>query len=213
MNKVIDLTQVLKDGMLVFPGDPCPEFKTAHRYDNGYFVSVLTICTHTGTHVDAPVHRIEGKKTLTDLSADRYIGWKTLVMDFPNMGKGGVLSRADCNGYEQDIDGCDAVLVRTGWGRFAGKAEYYDGFPGLDEGAADWLLAHRIRLIALESPSVNPQKHLEIHKKLLENEILIVEGLVNTELLKSKYVELHAVPLKLDRLDGSPVRAYAVERN
>lgn len=213
MHRIIDLTQVLKNGMLVFPGDPSPEFKTVHHYENGYFVSVLTICTHTGTHIDAPVHRIEGAKTLTDLDADRYIGWKTLIMDFSNMGKGAILSRAECKQFDTDIKGCDAVLVRTGWGKYAGTAAYYEGFPGLDEGAVDWLLEHKIRLAALESPSVNPQKHLEIHKKLLENEILIIEGLVNTELLKSKYIELHAVPLKLDRLDGSPVRAYAVERN
>jgi kynurenine formamidase len=213
MSSVIDLTQVLKDGMLVFPGDPSPAFTTAHGYDNGYFVSVVNICTHTGTHVDAPVHRLKGKKTLTDLGAELYIGWKTLIMDFPGMGKASILSRAECAPYENDIAGCDAVLIRTGWGKLAGTPAYYDGFPGLDESAVDWLLEHAIHLIALESPSVNPIKHLEIHKKLLENEILIIEGLVNTESLKTKYIELHAVPLKLDHLDGSPVRAYGIIRS
>jgi kynurenine formamidase len=213
MPKIIDLTQTLTQGMLVFPGDPSPTFTTAHRYDNGYFVSTVNICTHTGTHVDAPVHRLEGKKTLTDLTADRYIGWKTLIMDYPEMDKGSILSRAGCTRYDKEIAGCDAALIRTGWGKHAGKPAYYDGFPGLDESAVDWLLEHHIRLIALESPSVNPQKHLEIHQKLLENEILIIEGLVNTEQLKPPYIELHAVPLKLDGLDGSPVRAYGVIRD
>jgi kynurenine formamidase len=213
MNTIIDLTQILKDGMLVFPGDPSPQFIAAHRYDNGYFVSTVTFCTHTGTHIDAPVHRIAKGKTLTDLAPELYIGWKTLVLDHPAAGKGSVLSREDCNVYEKDIAGCDAVLVRTGWAKFAGKPAYYEGFPGLDEGAVDWLTEHRIRLLGLESPSVNPQRHLEIHKRLLEKDILIIEGLIHTAQLKTKYIELHAVPLKLDKLDGSPVRAYAVERS
>jgi kynurenine formamidase len=211
MGSVIELTQILKNKMLVFPGDPSPEIKTAHRYDNGYFVSTVTFCTHTGTHVDAPVHRIKGKKSLTDLPADRYIGWKTLILDFAAK-KGSILTAEDCKKYDKAVKGCDAVIVRTGWSKNAGKKAYYDGFPGLDEGAVDWLISNGIRLLGLESPSVNPARHLEIHKKLLENEILIIEGLVNTDRLVSKYVELHAVPLLLDKLDGSPVRAYAVVR-
>ena len=42
MSKIIDLTQVLKNKMLVFPGDPSPEIKAAHQYDNGYFVNIVT---------------------------------------------------------------------------------------------------------------------------------------------------------------------------
>ncbi|MDR0388260.1 MAG: cyclase family protein [Treponema sp.] len=211
MKGIIDLTQTLKDGMLVFPGDPCPKIKTAHRYDNGYFVSIVTFCTHTGTHVDAPVHRLKKKKSLTDLSADRYIGWKTLVLDF-SAKKGSILTSEVCKKYDKAVKGCDAVIVRTGWAKNAGKKAYYDGFPGLDEGTVDWLKDNNIRLVGLESPSVNPVRHLDIHKKLLENEILIIEGLVNTDRITSKYVELHAVPLLLDKLDGSPVRAYAIIR-
>jgi kynurenine formamidase len=210
MNTVIDLSQTIIDGMLVFPGDPESSFSTAYHYEHGYFVSRLNMGTHTGTHVDTPAHRIQGKKTLSDLKPEQYIGWKTLVMDFPEMGKGAILSRAECSAFEEDIAGCDAALIKTGWAVYAGKPAFYDGFPGLDESAADWLLEHRIRLIALESPSVHPVKHLEIHRKLLENEILIIEGIAHTDLLNTKYIELHAVPLRLDNLDGSPVRAYAI---
>jgi kynurenine formamidase len=212
MNTIIDLTQPVKDGMLVFPGDPSPAFADAHKYENGYFVSLVKFCTHTGTHIDAPVHCLKGGKTLSDLDGDLYIGWKTLVMDGKGE-KGSLLTREDCEAYNGDIEGCDAVLVRTGWAKYAGKSAYYEDFPGLDEGAVDWLTEHHIRLVGLESPSVNPRQHLEIHTKLLENNILIIEGLVHTKMLTSKYVELHAVPLKLEGLDGSPVRAYAVLRS
>jgi kynurenine formamidase len=212
MNRIIDLTMTLRDGMLVFPGDPAPEFAAACRYENGYFVSKVTLGTHTGTHIDAPVHRIQGAETITDLKPEAFIGWKTLIMDLPQAGRGNILSRADCAAWDRDIEGCDGVLFKTGWGRHAGQPAYYDGFPGIDESVVDWLLEHSIHLIALESPSVHSEKHLEIHEKLLKNDILIIEGLVNTGELTTKYIELHAVPLKFDRLDGSPVRAYGVER-
>jgi kynurenine formamidase len=197
--------------MPVFPGDPAPLLSTAQDYENGYRVGALALGAHTGTHVDAPVHSDRGGKTLTDFEPDRFIGWKTLVMDFPQAGKGSVLTGDAFGRYEEDAAGCDAVLIRTGWGALAGRPAYYDGFPGLDGSAVDWLLERDIRLLGLESPSVHAQKHLEIHNRLLQNGVLIVEGLVHTERLGSaKYVELHAVPLNLDRFDGSPVRAYAI---
>jgi kynurenine formamidase len=198
--------------MLVFPGDPEPAFAAAYRYENGYFVSRVTLGTHTGTHVDTPAHRIPGAQTVTDLKPEAYIGWKTLIMDLPQAGRGYILSRSACAGWDRDIEGCDGVLLKTGWGKYAGTPAYYEGFPGIDGSAVDWLLEHSVHLIALESPSVHPEKHLEIHEKLLKNGILIIEGLVNTEELQTKYIELHGVPLKLDRLDGSPVRAYGIER-
>jgi kynurenine formamidase len=202
----------LKSGMLVFPGDPAPEFVTERYYENGYFISKVTLGTHTGTHIDAPAHKIRGAQTVTDLKPEAYIGWKTLIMDMPGAGKGSVLSRGDCTAFDRDAEGCDGVLIRTGWGKYAGTPAYYDGFPGIDESGIDWFLEHHIRLIGLESPSVHTEKHQEIHTKLLENNILIIEGLVNTEELTTKYIELHAVPLKLENLDGSPVRAYGIIR-
>ena len=82
-----------------------------------------------------------------------------------------------------------------------GKDDFYS-FPGLSEEAVDWLAEHEIRLIALESPSVNAIKHAEIHTLLLEKEIYIVESIANVEQIKNDYVELFAVPLKLKGLDG-----------
>jgi kynurenine formamidase len=208
--EIVDLTMPIRNGMPAFPGDPVPALSIAQDYENGYRVGALFLCAHTGTHVDAPVHRIQGGKTLTDLDAACYIGWKTLVLDCRGMGRGGLLTGAECARHNEDAAGCDALLVKTGWGRLAGRPAYYDGFPGISGDAADWMTARGIRLLALESPSVHAQAHLEIHEKLLRGGVLIVEGLVHTERLKDvKYIELHAVPLNLEHFDGSPVRAYA----
>ena len=83
-------------------------------------------------------------------------------------------------------------------------------FPGLSEAAVDWMYAHQISLIGLESPSVNALRHQEIHTLLLEKEMLIVESLANVDKIPTEYVQLFAVPLKLKGLDGSPVRAFAI---
>ena len=81
----------------------------------------------------------------------------------------------------------------------------------MSEGGVDWLQQNGIDLVGLESPSVNAVKHAEIHTLLLEHDILIVESLTNVESITSKYADFFAVPLKLHGLDGSPVRAFAIE--
>lgn len=207
--KITDLSYNIEHQMAVFPTDPPVGILTHHHYKNGYFVSQLIMGTHSGTHVDAPVHKLSGRESITDLPLGRYIGWRTAILDFT--GRSTDIGREDCEKYDADLTGCDGVIFKTGWGKHFGKECFFENYPGLKEDVAGYLEEKGIRLIGLETPSVHPEKHQEIHTELLKRGICIAESLANVSLLEGKYTEFHAVPLKLKDLDGSPVRAYAVE--
>ena len=207
--KVIDFTHTIVNQMGVFPGDPPVGILTHHNYKNGYFVSQVIFGTHSGTHVDAPIHKIPGTFSVTDMKIGDYIGWKTAVLDFT--GKTGEITRDDCMKYADTLEECDAVIFKTGWAAKCGKDSFFDNYPGLAAETADFLCEKGIRLIGLETPSVHPVNHEKIHLELLKRNIMIVESLANVSEISQPIVEFHAVPLKLKGLDGSPVRAYAIE--
>lgn len=206
---VIDLSYTVEHAMEVFPADPPVGILKHHCYQNGYFVSQIIMGTHSGTHVDAPVHKLPGTRTITDLKIEQYIGWQTAVLDFTE--HQGEITRADCLKYEDRLDACDAVIFKTGWEQKFGTAAFFWDYGGLHEDVALLLEEKGICLIGLETPSVHPVRHQEVHEALLNRNILIVESLAHVSAITKPVVEFHAVPLKLKNLDGSPVRAYALE--
>ena len=212
MIKIIDLTHPIVDGMEVFPGDPVVSVRTHNDYGNGYFVSQFSMGTHTGTHVDAPVHRIPGGKAISDLKIEQFIGWHTYVLDLSNLQPGQEITRELLKAHMDDMRNCDGLLLRTGWAKKWGAPEFFIGFPSLHEDCADFFVEQGIHIIGTEAPSVHSERHLSVHDSLLKKEITVVESVANLEKLDKKYVAFYAVPLLLQQRDGSPVRAFAVQK-
>jgi len=210
MKKVIDLSHPITHQMPVFPADPAVGVLTHHHYQNGYFVSQVIFGTHTGTHIDVPIHKITGGKSVDEVGIDRFFG-RAYVMDFTFLKPLEELKASQLEQYAGKLDGVGVVIIKTGWGAHFGKDDFFTSFPGISEEAVAWLAGHGVRLVGLESPSVNAIRHAEIHTLLLERDIYIVESLANVDQITGEYVELFAVPLKLKGLDGSPVRAFAIE--
>jgi len=206
---IIDLSHDITHQMKVFPADPAVGILRHHDYQNGYFVSQVIFGTHTGTHIDVPVHKIKGGRTVDEEPIDKFLG-RAFVLDIPGLQPLEEITPAHLEKFASKLVGVRAVILRTNWGKHFGMDDFFTSFPGLSEAAVDWLFAHQIRLIGLESPSVNALRHQEIHTLLLEKEILIVESLANVDQIPTQYVQFFAVPLKLKGLDGSPVRAFAI---
>lgn len=210
MKKFVDLTHCITHQMPVFPADPAVGVLRHHNYQNGYFVSQVIFGTHTGTHIDVPVHKLIGGKTVDEVPIERF-AQRAYVMDMTFLSPLEEILHCHLKHYEDKVKGVNAVIIKTGWGSHFGQDDFFTSFPGLSEEAVDWFKEHGISLIGLESPSVNAVKHAEIHTLLLQNDIYIVESLANVESITAEYVDFYAVPLKLKGLDGSPVRAFAVE--
>jgi arylformamidase len=210
MKKIIDLSYDITHQMPVFPADPAVGILRHHNYRNGYLVSQIIMGTHTGTHIDVPVHKIPGGRAADEIPIGRFTA-KAYVMDLTFLKPLEEITDKHLGRFEEYMKYVDAVIFKTGWGRHFGQEDYFTSFPGLSEQAVKWLADNDIRLIGLESPSVNAVRHQEIHTLLLQNDILIIESLANVSDILKEYVELFAVPLKLKGLDGSPVRAFAFE--
>jgi len=212
MKRIIDLSCSIFHQIPVFPADPAVGFMNHHSHKGaGYCVSQVIMGTHTGTHIDAPLHKIEDGNSIDVIPLEKFIG-KALIVDLTYLNSGDEIKLANIVDYKDDIKKSKIVVLKTGWSKHFGEECFFTDFPGITFEAADWLSRQDINMIALESPSVHPTDHVRIHECFLKKDIVILETLCNLELLNNKFVELFAVPLKLKGLDGSPVRAFAIEK-
>ncbi len=206
---VIDLTHTITRQIPVFPGDPAVDIPEQEHFQDGYMVSRVTFGTHTGTHIDAPLHKLPGGKPVDEIPLSALMG-RAFVLPAKDLP---AVTYDDLQPYKGKVTGVSALIIKTGWaGRF-NKDGFFTDFPGIEQSAVTWFIENGIKLIGLESPSVHPVKHAEIHASLLQNDIIIVESLANAESITQEYVDFCAVPLKLKGLDGSPVRAFAIQRD
>lgn len=210
MKKIIDLSHDITHQMQVFPGDPPVGILKHHDYANGYFVSQVIFGTHTGTHIDVPAHRLKGRKTIEKVGIEKFVR-RAYVMDFTSLQPLEEIDKTMLDSYNNNVKDVSAVIIKTNWSQHFGKDDFFTSFPGLNEDTVEWFIQNNIELVGLESPSVNAKKHLEVHSRLLGKEIYIIESLTNLDEITQDYVMLYAVPLKFNGLDGSPVRAFAIE--
>ncbi len=193
--KLHDITQELFS-CKVYEGDPKPQIQPLLRMNDGglYNLSALSLCAHNGTHVDAPAHFIKDGKTIDQLPLDSFVGNCTLVR------------------HEGTVSAEDAKQMLKKAELF-GAAErlLIAGDAVVTAEAAAVFAQSKLRLIGNESQSVGPEEApMEVHKILLEQEIVLLEGIVLTNLAEGRYF-LSAAPLNTGSLEGSPCRAYLIE--
>jgi len=210
--KIIDLTHLIEGGMPVFPGSQPPQIRKASTIEkDGFEEKILRIYSHTGTHMDAPAHLIRNGKTLEGYQAGRFFG-KAFVIDASDL-EGEIITKTRLVGLEEKIRGADFVLFYTGWTRYWGEDEYYQNFPCLASDAATYLASFSLKGIGFDTISPDPIEDtcLTNHHIILEKEILIVENLKNLDsLLDEESFWFSAMPLKIIKGDGSPIRATAI---
>ena len=205
---IIDISQELRPGMFVYPGDPRFASRAACSFSRGDVceVSELTIGSHCGTHIDAPLHMIPGGDGLETMPLDLFYG-PCRVLTLP------VAVVSEKMLMEQDIKEGERILLRTdpkGDYRHAGRFN-----PAvLSVRAAQYLVQKRIRLLGIDAPTVENMELCdgEIHRMLMNAGIAIVEGLCLENATKEHYT-LSALPLRLAGENGSPCRAVLIQED
>ena len=180
--------------------------------DDGWNAASWTLYTHTGTHADAPIHFEASDQTIDEMPLTAFMG-NAWVADILDTRPRQWLMPSDLGDVAESIQPDDCLLLRTGWSHhLADTSIYRDGLPRISDELAEWLVQKGVKLIGTEAPSVADVNDLEevdrIHKILLGAGITIVEGLCNLEKL-NRNVYFMALPLKLAKGDGAPVRALA----
>lgn len=209
--RIVDLSHDLAPEMPLYPGTMAPQFEDTATIDmDGYREKRISLCVHSGTHVDAPAHIIKGAATLDQLPMQSYWGAASLV----NVSLTGKLTIAvdDLRLHADAIDRDPFLLLYTGWSRYWGSESYFSGFPALTPEAAHFLIDAGVSGVGLDTPSADAMDApgLPIHHLLLGAGMIIVENLTNLGALPATGFSFACLPLKIRDADGSPVRAVAI---
>ena len=210
--QIIDLTQIIEENMPVYPDTQGPEFSLSGTYEaDGFRETRLSMCSHNGTHMDAPFHIFEDGTPLETFSLSRFVGLG-LVIDCRDIGGDEEIPMEKIERVRSLADQAEYLLFLTGWSRFWGQDIYFEKYPVISEEICRYVIASGKKGIGLDTVSVDPVSdlHLTRHRMLLENEILIVENLKNVELLGENLFTFAALPLKFRNSDGAPVRAAGI---
>lgn len=205
--KVIDLTHTIAPNMPVYPGTEPPILAQANTIEKDLFCeTLLTMYSHTGTHIDAPGHVIRGRTLLDEFPADRFVG-KGLVIDCRDCTRRIPLEKVKA--YGALAEKADFLLFHTGWDRFWGTDEYFGAYPYVEEAVIDYVLAGEYKGIGFDVIGLDPVGSLSLHLKLFEKDILNIENLTNLGECGSGLFDFCCLPLKFAKADGAPARAIA----
>lgn len=203
--RVVDLSHSLDDQMSFYPGDPvfqCHPVSTVK--DDGCAVTAISFGSHTGTHLDAPCHFIEGGQSVEKIDLSLLQGLAAVV-NIPNLEPGCNISRADFiaaftrNYPSSSLSDFRIVLVMTGWCALWGKEEYMQ-HPFLNAEIAETLVESGIKVVgidALSPDATGGSNDFSFHKIFLGNGGIIVENLTNLGSLCGKKIFASLLPLKL----------------
>lgn len=200
---IYDLTPRIEPGKTkVWPGDTPPTREVLCRIADGASVDLSTLRTtvHLGAHADAPGHYGDGAEGIEEQPIDLYWG-RCEVMRVAGR-RGGRIDIADLPRRPTEA----RLLLATG--TFDGVATFNEDFAGLEPALVDHLHEHGVRLVGVDTPSVDLLDDATImaHQRFLAHRMAIVEGLVLAEVPEGRY-EFVGLPLPLVGFDGSPVRA------
>jgi arylformamidase len=204
--KIYDVTVPISEKTPVYEGDPNVRIEIANAIERGDAANVSRICcgVHTATHVDAPVHFIEGAKRVHELSLEKLIG-ACRVVEIDD-----VLMAITVE-HVKNLEGVERVLFKTRnsnfWNDFS--QGFRKDFTYIAPDAARALADLRVKLVGIDYLSVEKfgSEDFSTHITLLENEIVIIEGLDLREVAAGDY-ELICLPLKINggAGDGAPAR-------
>lgn len=215
---MIDLTHPLGVETPAFPGDPPVAVEIldstdfpgdgATRHLNS---SRLSVCTHCGTHMDAPFHFFSGGCPIDQVPLQACVGPAVLVplRGSPSSASPLVIDAVQLQPWEAEIRAARRVVLYTGWCERWQLDDYFTDHPVLTGEAAQFLVNCGALLLGVDFPSVD-RPPFPAHLVLLGNGVVIVENLTNLAALPGRGFELIALPLPLSGRDGSPVRAVAV---
>ncbi len=207
--RIYDVSVGITPEMPVWPGNPPVSLERVNKIEEGANsnVSQLKIGVHTGTHVDAPVHFIQGAAGVEALPLKMLTG-RVYVVEISNSD----LLDAETLEASGIPPRTKRVLFKTRnsqlWAK--GVQEFQRDFVAVDSSGATWLVQRKIQLVGVDYLSVAPfGQSRPAHRILLEAGVLVVEGLDLSSVSQGRYA-FYCLPLKLVGSDGAPARAILV---
>lgn len=207
---IIDISMQLKNDVITWPGTR-HNFK--HYYalnmDNGDHANVSRIETsmHTGTHLDAPFHKLNNGEKLHDIPEKNFMG-VAQVIDLSSVEK--LIELQDIkNKIHADVE---IILLKTLNSNLLSMRQFENDYVCLDANAAKYLAEKKIKAICVDYLSIDEfdSKNSINHKIFLEKNILIYEAVNLLKVKEGKYFFI-GLPIKIDNADAALVRAILLE--
>jgi len=195
--------------MPIYPGNVPLIVSTHHAMpEHATSLSSITFGSHTGTHIDAPAHAIEGAIALDKIPLESLIG-QCRVLDFSQENGEAVLQEML---ESKNIKKSERILLKTR-NSARGFKEFYDGYVYLAGDAADYLASLGVMLVGIDSLSIKKRgsEDQRPHTSLLKKNIPIIEGLNLVEAEEGEY-ELFCLPLNFTGIEGAPARAVLIRK-
>lgn len=203
----LDVTYPISPEMAVWPGQPQTERHRVSSIDEGKDsnVSVLTMSTHTGTHMDAPLHFYKDGTDITAAPFEALLG-SVRVAEVP----GSVVSSAEIKSYEKRTRALAAgerIFFKTANSQKDWLTEpFNEAYVAVDAEAAQYLVERKIAVVGVDYLSVAPfNDTFHTHRTLLGVGVWVIEGL-DLRHVQEGYFEMIALPLKIVGSDASPLR-------
>ncbi|WP_400077560.1 cyclase family protein [Winogradskyella sp. R77965] len=207
--KVIDLTMSISMEM------PGVDITTAKDLlIDGWNATNLHLYSHSGTHMDAPVHFGVNSVTIDQIESERFIS-EAWIVDLTHLENKALIGVEDMKPIKDKIKKGQSLLLKTGWSKKVNTPAYRDELPRISTELAEWLGEKQVNILGVEPPSVADVNTLDevtsIHTILMSHDIVIVEGLTNLDMITKEKVLLIAFPIKVKNGDGAPARVLAIE--
>lgn len=206
--KIYDISMEIYEDMMVYKNKPDkkPKIRVAKDYSTGdSYESSISMGMHTGTHIDAPLHMIEGGKRTDSIDLEKLIN-KCKVFDFTYIDD--MITREQLQ--KKEINKGDFILFKT---KNSFSIEFDFEFIYLERSGAEYLNEIGVSGVGIDALGIErAQAGHETHKILLSKGIIILEGLQLKDVPEGEYT-LYALPLKIRNVEAAPVRAILIKED
>lgn len=203
--KIYDISMTINEQMMVYKNveEKKPIITILKTYkENRYNESSITMDIHTGTHIDAPFHMIDNGETIESIPLEKLVT-DCQVLDLTGI-KDGITRK---HLQSKEISEGSFILLKT-------KNSYTDSFDNnfiyLKKSGAKYLADKKIKGVGIDALGIERgQKNHDTHTILMNQKIVIIEGLRLKDILEGFY-QMVALPLKIEGTDGAPARIILI---
>ena len=214
--RFIDLSQPLYDGAPNCPAHPVPRSERTSDHDvRGWRMEVLTVASHTGSHLDAPLHKVAGGRSISDFALESFVG-PARIADLRPLEPNAAIGPDHLEKPLAALRPGEIVLLCTGWGDLRARTELWlRDSPFLSPAGACWLVERGARGIGIDHYSIGGSRdpiNSETHEAILGAGLWVVEELrfPPEALAQPQPVQFMALPVHLKDHSGAFCRPVLV---